>query len=90
MAGEIRRELLTWVQYFTIVLVAAAVAGHAYEAAFSSLYEAGVANPNTAYNLREMFKALLGTYCRWWLGVFIGLSALRFSILFLVRRVRNR
>jgi len=90
MASEVRREFLTWVQYFFIALVAAHVAGYAYEASFSSLYEARAANLNTAYDLREMFGALWRVYYRWWLGAFIGLSGLRFLVLFLVRRLRNR
>lgn len=88
MASEVRRELLTWVQYFFIVLVAATVAGSAYEASFRPPPEPGAGDPNAAINMAEMIKALWRDYFRWWLGVFVGLSGLRFLILFIFRRAR--
>lgn len=91
MASEVRRELLTWVQYFFIVLVAAAVAGSVYEASLRPPSEdPGVGDPNVAINMAEMIKALWRDYFRWWLGVFVGLSGLRFLLLFIFRRARMR
>ncbi len=88
MPNDARRELLTWAQYFVIVLVAATVAGSAYEASLRPLIS-GAGDPNVAINVAEMTKALWRDYYRWWLGVFIGLSGLRFLMLFVARRARK-
>ena len=83
--GSIRRELITWLQYFVIAFIAAAVAENALTSRQSGI--AGINQPNfDEINIRQMILSMWDRYYRWWLYIFVGLSAVRFLVLFILSR----
>lgn len=76
----IRRELIAWLQYFVIALFAAAVAENVQTRILLG-YGDSVSQPNfNEINIKQMILTMWNGYYRWWLLVFVGLSALRFMI----------
>ena len=84
MSNDIKRELTTWLHYLFIMFIAATVAGNFYEESLRPPTEANVGNASdNAINVYGMIQSLWRDYYRWWLGVFVGLSAVRFLFLFI-------
>jgi ABC-type multidrug transport system permease subunit len=84
MSYDFKRELTTWLCYLFIMFIAATVAGSFYEESMLPPSGAGVGNARDhAVNVHEMIRSLWRDYYRWWLGVFMGLSAVRFLFLFI-------
>jgi len=87
----VKRELITWLQYFVISFIAAAVAENA---SMTQLLRGGVVsdvpNPDAintdAINIRQMILSMWHGYYRLWLLIFLGLSAVRFIVVFFIRR----
>ena len=82
----VKRELITWLQYFVILFIAAAVAENA---SMTQLLRGGVVSdvPNPdAINIRQMILSMWHGYYRLWLLIFLGLSAVRFIVVFFIRR----
>jgi hypothetical protein len=91
MSNDIQRELVTWLHYFLIMLIAATVAGFFYEQSMRVPADADVGSgAGISINFHGLIQSLWRDYYRWWLGVFMGLSAVRFLFLFLNRmRVKS-
>ena len=81
----VKRELITWLQYFVISFIAAAVAENS---SMAHLPRSGVVNevPNPdAINIRQMMLSMWHGYYRLWLLTFLGLSAVRLVVVFFIR-----
>lgn len=83
---KIRRELLIWVGYLFISVIAA-IAIHAVSESINSNTEVSEVNTGVAVNFQEMLLSLWYEHYRWCLGIFVILSAFRLFILFAPSRI---
>ena len=106
MATTLRRELITWVQYFVIMFIAATGAMYVQESARARIakesWERQLAADAEAISRGEVVVAqasihtwdilrrLWEEYYLVWVGTFVGLSALRLSVVLALSRVRRR
>ena len=74
------------------MFIAAIVAGTFFEESMRTPTGATVGNAgDNAINVYGMIGSLWRDYYRWWLGVFMGLSAVRFLFLFIkAKRVKSK
>lgn len=87
ITGEkVRRELLIWVGYLFISLIAA-IAIHAIFESANSNIEVSDGDAGVAVNFQEMLLSLWYEHYRWCLVIFVILSAVRLFILFAPNRV---
>jgi len=92
MKDLLKRELITWLQYFLITCVAAVVGHYAWDSS-QALYPhyLGTGSGGDAINIREMVMQMWRDYFRWILGTFIALSAIRLIVvLSLARKLHAR
>ena len=90
--SKFKREIGTWVHYFVIAFIAATIAYSVFEGAQRGSHMIGV-DEQTAHtveiNIVSLILSMWKNFYRWWFGVFIGLSALRFLIIYLSNRIKD-
>jgi hypothetical protein len=93
MNEKIKRELTIWGQYFLISFISTSIAYSLFESSMRlgpDIDQTGSSNGSIEINVREMVLSMWNGYYRWWLFAFIGLSTVRFLILFLSNRNKEK
>lgn len=88
--NDLKREFVAWVQYFLLALIATIVAFDSWERTHLVPTTQSIEGLADEVNVKGMLFDLWSAYYRWWLCVFVGLSALRFLVLFILSRMKNR
>lgn len=92
MKDLLKRELITWLQYFLITCIAAVVGHYAWDSSEAYLVTGSAGNAvagsgGNEINIWQMVLHMWRDYFRWILGTFLALSAIRLVVvLFLARK----
>lgn len=84
--STIARELITWLQYFVIAFIAAALAENTLSSSQHIRDPSSEPNFDAMINIKQMILSMWNGYYRWWFLVFVGLSAVRFLVVLLLSR----